>query len=648
MEIKQAKQERRRSERRWRRSQLTVDRQIYCHHKNRVSRLVRDAKRDYVCQKISGSQSSAELFRLASEMMGSGGGSALPGKISAEQLPDKFNSYFIEKICNIRNTFDSNFPTDTIEFSGCPLSTFKPVTCLDVRKTIFSMPKKSCSLDPLPSDLLYSCLDCVLPTITDIMNDSLATGFVPSSFKHAVVKPLLKKANLDPEILKNYRPVSNLPFLSKVLERIVLSQLLQHLESNHLLEPFQSAYRKSHSTETALLCIFDRLLKAADKGEVTLLSLLDLSAAFDTIDHGILLTRLSKCYGCAGTVLEWFRSYLSQRTQSVSVGSSISASSALTCGVPQGSVLGPVLFTMYTMPLGSIISQFNTSYHFFADDTQLYLSSAPELFSDMADRMRACIEDVAEWMHGNRLKMNDDKTEVLLTGSKSNLAKVNVSSVSFLSCDVPLSRSARNLGVHFDVSLSMDVHIGHLRKALYLQLRKISKIRPFLSVSATNKLCVSLVLSRLDYCNSLFAGLSEGRLLKLQAIQNSAARLVLQKGKRSNSSSHFLLKKLHWLPVRARVDYKMAVLCFTCLNCECMPSYLSSLLVSYEPSRSLRSQDAALLTVPRYSLESFGRRSFSVFAPSLWNSLPLSLRQLSTLDSFKKHLKTYLFSKYFP
>ena len=152
----------------------------------------------------------------------------------------------------------------------------------------------------------------------------------------------------------------------------------------------------------------------------------------------------------------------------------------------------------------------------------------------------------------------------------------------------------------------------------------------------------------MDYCNSLFAGLSEGRLLKLQAIQNSAARLVLQKGKRSNSSSHSLLKKLHWLPVRARVDYKMAVLCFTCLNCECMPSYLSSLLVSYEPSRSLRSQDAALLTVPRYSLEPFGRRSFSVFAPSLWNSLPLSLRQLSTLDSFKKHLKTYLFSKYFP
>ena len=447
------------------------------------------------------------------------------------------------------------------------------------------------------------------------MNESLVTGFVPPCFKHAVVKPLLKKANLDPENLKNYRPVSSLPFLSKVLERLVLAQLLQHLETNHLLEPFQSAYRRSHSTETALLRIFDSLLQAADRGEVTLLSLLDLSAAFDTIDHSMLLSRLSNCFGCTGTALEWFRSYLSKRTQSVSVGNCQSVSSALTCGVPQGSVLGPVLFTMYTQPLSSVISQYGTQYHFFADDTQLYLSATPECFSRVVEEMKTCVEDVSKWMYRNKLKMNDDKTEVLLTGSKSKLSKLDVSTFSFCSCDIAVSKSARNLGVHFDHVLSMDVHVSHLCRGLYFQLRRISKIRPFLSTEATNRLCVSLILSRLDYCNSLLVGLPEGRVARLQAIQNCAARLVCRKSKRS--SARCLLRKLHWLPVKARIDCKLAVLCFTCLTNECMPSYLSKLIVPYKPPRSLRSEDASLLTVPRYSLQSYGMRSFSVSAPSL-------------------------------
>ena len=162
------------------------------------------------------------------------------------------------------------------------------------------------------------------------------------------MKPLLKKSNLDPELLKNYRQVSNLPFLSKVLEHVVLTQLMTHLETHNLLEPFQSAYRKCHSTETALLRVVNDLLQASDDGYVSILSLLDLSAAFDTIDHVILSQRLSSTFGCTGTALGWFQSYLSNRTQSVFVNDIQSAPSNLKYGVPQGSVLGPILFTMYT------------------------------------------------------------------------------------------------------------------------------------------------------------------------------------------------------------------------------------------------------------------------------------------------------------
>ena len=221
----------------------------------------------------------------------------------------------------------------------------------------------------------------------------LSYGIVPQCFKHALVKPLLEKASLDPNCLKNYQPVSNLPFLSEVLERIVLKQFLQHLQSHSLIEPFQSAYRKCHSTETALLCVVNDLLQASDSGCVSILSLFDLSTAFDTVDHSILITRLHSTFGCSGTVLDWFISYLSCRTQSV-FGCHESTPSVLKCGVPQGSVLGPLLFTLYTRPLSTVICQSGLSYHFFADDSQLHTSSVPSDFLVLACCLKDCIEDV--------------------------------------------------------------------------------------------------------------------------------------------------------------------------------------------------------------------------------------------------------------
>ena len=232
----------------------------------------------------------------------------------------------------------------------------------------------------------------------------------------------------------------------------------------------------------------------------------------------------------------------------------------------------------------------------------------------------------------------------ILMYSKSKLSKTHLTTIAFSDCEIPFAKSVRNLGVYLDESLSMVAHVNHLCKVLYLQLRRISKIRPFLSVDTANKLAVAFILSRLDYCNSLLTGLSEDKLYKLQRIQNNAARLVLREGRRCSAKA--LLKTLHWLPVKARIEYKIATLCFQCLHSEHTPVYLSELLLPYRPSRTLRSQDSSLLSVPRFSLDTYGRRSFSVFGPTTWNSLPLSLRQLQCFSTFKKQLKTYLFQKY--
>ena len=420
----------------------------------------------------------------------------------------------------------------------------------------------------------------------------------------------------------------------------MLKQFLQHLESQSLLKPFQSAYRKRHSAETALLRVVNDCLQASDSDHVSILSLLDLSAAFDTIDHDILIKTLHTTFGCSGTVLDWFTSYLSFRTQSVFVGQALTPS-ALKC-----SVLGPLSFTLYTQSLSTVICQSGHSYHFFADDSQLHNSSAPSDFPVLVHSLKECIKDVAEWMCDSMLKMNHDKTELIAIGTKPKISQITISltPVSISGHNIPFSQSLRNLGVFIDETLSMDVHIKYLCRILFCQLRRLGKSRPFLSTDAANKLAVPFVLTRSDYCNSLLAGLPGNKLNKLQRIQNHAARIVLRKPRHVSATS--LLRTLHWLPVKARIQYKIACLCFQCLSYNTMPPYLSDLLHPYQPSRTLRSLDTSLLSVPRFCLETFGRTSFSVFGPTIWNSLPLSLRKTQCFSTFQKKPKTHLFEKH--
>ena len=221
----------------------------------------------------------------------------LPTNVPSSELPDQFNTFFMDKIDLLRAKLDTvHAKPEFIDSCKEVLDHFDPVSEDVIRKIILGSPKKSCELDPLPSKLFIECLDVLLPHITSIINLSLQTGSVPGSFKQAIVRPLLKKANIDQDVLKNYRPVSNLNFLSKILEKVVLSQLKAHLVKNSLQEKFQSAYKQKHSTETALIKVTSDLLQASDDGKVSILALLDLSAAFDTIDHEILLTRLSITY----------------------------------------------------------------------------------------------------------------------------------------------------------------------------------------------------------------------------------------------------------------------------------------------------------------------------------------------------------------
>ena len=323
---------------------------------------------------------------------------------------------------------------------------------------------KSCALDSFPTWILKRCLDSLLPAITSMVNMSLESGTIPSCLKTAQVCPILKKPKLDKEMVKNYRPVSQLKFIAKLIERCCLKQIQDYMTSNNLYSNAQSAYRPNHSCETALLRVHNDLLQAVDRNQEVILVLLDFSAAFDTIDHEIFLRRLNHRYGIGGTALKWFESYLEERTQSVSVGEAISAPRTLRYGVPQGSVAGAPGFTYYSAPLSDVIKQHGLNHVIYADDTQVYLLFEPGNRDSKIELLERCIRDIKAWAVLNKMKLNDDKTEILHCHSRF-ISSSPPSSLLIGDSIVEMSTEARNLGVLFEDNLSMNKHISNICRA---------------------------------------------------------------------------------------------------------------------------------------------------------------------------------------
>jgi hypothetical protein len=374
--------------------------------------------------------------------------------------------------------------------------------------------------------------------------------------------------------------------------------------------------------------------------------MLDLSAAFDCVDHGILMRRLQQSFGVTDYALSWIESYLIGRSQYVRYNGLTSETTVIDCGVPQGSVLGPLYFVLYVSDIFQLVAREGFLIHGYADDMQIYDHCFAGDMNFLTTRFVTCIGNIQTWMSRNRLKLNASKTEFIWFGSARRLPRCTFDSLVIGDSTLHQSASVRNLGVILDPSLSLSIHISKLVSTSFYHMRQLRCIRHSLTVDSCHALVRALIISRLDYCNGLLGGAPAFLLDQLSGVLRAAARLVLELPRRSRISD-VMKSQLHWLDIPARVTFKLCVLAHRCLHGSA-PPYLSCYCIqvsSIEARSLLRSAASGIMFVPQTNTLTIGAGAFAIAAPTAWNSLPAPLRNFDlSLPLFRKKLKTHLFN----
>ena len=603
--------------------------------------MAKNKKRSLISQKID-QGSSRSLYQVVNNLTDNKKQSVLPEAKTDKELADSFLQYFNQKIEKIRAKFTPQVKKEERGRANPGiklLSTFAPTTEDELRKIITEHGLKCSPEDPLPPEMLSTHIDTLLPFWVEIVNLSLEVGKVDGA-KSAVIQPLIKELNsmTNTDDYKNYRPVSNLVFIGKLIERVVDIRLQEHLNVNDLNVREEYGYKREHSTEMLLLWVTNHLLEACDKNMPTVVLLLDLSAAFDTVDHEKLLDILEVEIGVTGVALEWFKEFLTNRTQRVKIGETFSDVALLLYGVIQGSILGPRLFNIYIRSIYKRVKPTKFEIVGFADDHQLMKQFALSLkLKALGDDIRNCLKVIADWMNEYFLCLNQSKTKILIVAPPSIQAEIVISGVLLENSCIRFVESAKNLGIIIDSVLNFEEQIAKLVKSCFSTIRKLAKVKIYLSQQHLQTLVSSLIFSELDYCNSLYYGLPASTINKLQRVQNCAARLVWKNKIPFNSSLDGIYSSLHWLRIKFRIIYKVLLIVYKCLH-EKAPPDVAALIRYSQSQRTQKLHETRALT-------GYGDRAFSHVGPKLWNLLPILIREEHDLVEFKTKIKSFLMTR---
>lgn len=600
--------------------------------RNHVTSLIQKEKKNYLANKVR-SNNTKNNWKLLQEM---GTFSKEKQNISeALGTPDEINNFFINSVQ------DSDPNEETISFyqdhrmHNDQNFEFRMATEEEILTAISLIRSGAIGPDGIGLVMILRCCPYIIPILQHLVNSCIETSCFPRCWKNTYVLPLPKTKN--PVELKDLRPISILPTLSKIVERVLDWQIKGYINDKGILPETQSGFRKNHSCTTALTKVIDDTFTAVDRGELTALVLLDYSKAFDRINYK-LLTAILKYIGFSQMAIKLIENYLIGRTQAVRLKEKTSQMQYLKCGVPQGSILGPLLFSIYTSNLITCLK--STTPHMYADDTQLYLSFKPDNIDDANMKITRDLALLLKNSESHCLEINPTKSQILLFGPMYTVKKYqHLIDVKINNQNLCVSHSAKNLGLILDTSLRFSEHVNKCVRQAFTNLKLIYSQKSILNQHLRKMLCDSLVLSQFNYCDAIYGPcLKQYDINRIQLIQNSCVRLIMgiRRYERGVSAK---IRELNWLTMAERRKLHSIVF-FNKIITEKCPKYLYTKIKFRSDTHNINIRDKYAITVPKHNTACY-ERSFSYQIAHIYNNIPETLRHLRG-QTFRRHIRLYL------
>lgn len=627
----------------YRRTRDNADWEVYRQLRNMSKTKTRNAKSNYYKESLSSNFKNPKQFWNQIKTIINTSDKHSINKIRADDtiihdsltIAQTFNQHF-STVCSSLLP-ESNIISPSSHISACPSSSsfsFRKISPLEVQNAINDLKMNSSpGLDGLENRYIKLASHVLIYPLADLFNLSLSTCEIPAVWKCARITPLHKGGDvLD---TNNYRPISIICSIAKVFEKLIYNQLSHYLTINNILTPFQSGFRSNYSTTTALLKFTNDVFSAAENGELTGAIFIDLSKAFDFVDRYLLLDKLYNI-GLSLNAVQWFSSYLHNRKQCVVLNGYQSDFLTQQCGVPQGSTLGPLLFSIYVNNLPTSLTKCRAQ--LYADDTVIYTSQSD--ITQIQSSLQSDFISVQEWLSCNKLLLNKSKSYIMIFGTRQKLKSIPGSCVINCNDGSPLHKvdTFKYLGVWLDSELTFKSHINHLLRKVNFGISMLFRSRTCFSFNVRKKLATQLILPIIDYCDVIYQSAHKSDLALLNIAYNRLCRFVL--GCPFLTHHCTMYTRLNWPTLNMRRHMHWLQLIYKCIYFN-YPSYLQQYLIPYTTSYHIRHSSQPFFSVPNV-IKSFGRRAFMFKAPADWNNLPANIRSSSSLGIFKHALSSHL------
>ena len=543
-----------------------------------------------------------------------------------ENNPDTFNTHF----AGIGSQIQSDVPSiDNVTFSdflpvkenNYSFENFEEVTKDNIISYVKSLPRNKAIFDSVPLSILKLATPCIIKPLTHIVNLSLQNGVVPTVCKKARVTPIHKAG--DKSNPTNYRPISILPFIGKIIEYFVSMQLTDYMEDNRLFSRHQFGFRKNHSTNYLMFDLIDEIYKGKSKACKPGIIFLDIKKAFDTVNHDILIKKLIY-YGIGGVVLTWFKNFLHDRFQCTRISNKVSNFLEVKRGVPQGSVLGPILFSIY---INDINYACNLSKpYLFADDSALF-------FEDVSRssylNMKIELITMFKWLSVNKLSFNAEKTEFMIFDSNDQSDELEIE-IKNISIKIRECKETKYLGLILDNHLNFKAHIDYVKKKVVKRIGAMYRSKNLLPVKYRKMFANALMLPQFDYLDTIYNRAGKTKLAELDILYKKVAKIAL--GVPNTESSINVYRDIGWLPLHLRRQLHLSNYMFRIINDNCPSNFMNRF--NYVSGGSRNSERCNL-----YINKSASHKNFYYLGAKCWNIIPQNLRNLENIDKFSQTYK---------